>query len=112
MYAISDGVAVKVGKSAAHPMTRLRELQVGNPNVLELLAYSVTTTEAAAHRRLAGSRIRGEWFALTPAVRRWVMGLDWLAPMPFSPGSGPAAGGSQCRTPTKKATYGWPGEVG
>jgi hypothetical protein len=94
VYAVSDGAAVKVGRSSTHPALRLRELQVGNPNILELLGYSVSTTEAEAHRRLAGSRIRGEWFRLSDKrVKRWIIGLDWLSPIGFSPGRGPAAGG-------------------
>jgi hypothetical protein len=39
--------------------------------------------EAEAHRRLAGSRIRGEWFRLDdPVVRRFLATLDWLNPTP------------------------------
>jgi hypothetical protein len=63
-YAISDGTAVKIGRSAAHPICRLAALQVGNPRELRLVAWSVSVTEGEAHRRLHRWRLRGEWFRI------------------------------------------------
>jgi hypothetical protein len=80
-YAITDGSAVKIGKSASHPILRLRELQVGNPRPLRLVGYSVSTSEAEAHRRLRDALLRGEWYrAGHPAVRRFLARLDWVNP--------------------------------
>jgi hypothetical protein len=77
-YAIWDGEAVKVGKvTNKHPSQRLADLQTGSSQPLRLLAYTATTTEAAAHRKLYKAHLRGEWFR-TEAVLDLVRDWDWL----------------------------------
>ena len=77
VYAIWDGTAVKVGKSDMHPEERLRDLQVGNPRKLRLLAFTGHIDECRAHNLLWRHRLRGEWFA-TEAVLELVRDFDWL----------------------------------
>lgn len=70
---------VKIGCSA-NIESRWRELQVGNPFELTLLAYVPTSTdrleavERTCHQRFKHLRVRGEWFRwtdeLAEAVRR------------------------------------------
>lgn len=63
------GGPVKLG-IAAYPEYRLVELQVGNHLELKLL-HAVTggrELERALHKELVGSRLRGEWFNVTPEV--------------------------------------------
>ncbi len=58
---------IKLGR-AIDPAKRLRELQVGSPVQLRLLASAPETlrrTESALHRTFASSRSHGEWFRLT-----------------------------------------------
>ena len=58
----------KIGITKGAPVRRLAELQVGNHEEISVVdAISVTAEaareiEAAAHKLLAGHRIRGEWF--------------------------------------------------
>jgi hypothetical protein len=77
-YAIADKTALKIGKSAGHPITRLRELQVANPRRLQLVGWSVTVTEAQAHRALRKAHIRGEWYALDALSLGYIARFDWL----------------------------------
>jgi hypothetical protein len=69
VYAICDGEFVKVGTSRVHSRTRMRELQVGNPRPLVLLAYDARLTEREAHRKPHRFRVRGEWFRPAPKVK-------------------------------------------
>lgn len=79
LYAISDGSAVKLGKSAAHPSTRLAALQTGNPRRLKLIGLKKVnnrhTAEAAMHAKYIKNNILGEWFELNS----W-MAMDFDAP--------------------------------
>jgi hypothetical protein len=65
VYAIWDGVAVKIGKTLWDPMQRLRDLQTGSSATLALVAFTSSCTERQVHRRLHRWRLRGEWFRLT-----------------------------------------------
>jgi hypothetical protein len=77
VYAISDGLAVKVGGTEGHPAERLRDLQTGSSRELMLLAYTATLTEREAHKKLWRYRVRNEWFE-TAAVLEMVKDFDWL----------------------------------
>jgi hypothetical protein len=62
------------------PQLRLAALSTGNGRHLVLLAYTVTTTEAQAHRRLRRWRVRGEWYrALVPEVLSEIESWTWLS---------------------------------
>ena len=78
VYALTDGAAIKVGKSQWHPHDRLKTLATGNPRPLVLLAYTLTISESSAHRLFAPHHLYGEWFvpgkSLLEAISRW----DWV----------------------------------
>lgn len=68
VYAIreSESGRVKVGISR-NPETRLKQLQTGNSQHLELVAYRKAENryqdEAATHQLLGDCHVRGEWFS-------------------------------------------------
>jgi len=57
---------VKIGQSV-NPAARLRDLQIGSPDVLKLLA-AVDGSEKEFHKMFAKQRVRGEWFSLDDAM--------------------------------------------
>lgn len=70
----NDTLAIKVGFSN-NPEQRLKELQIGNPRTLYLLAAIPGTQaqERSLHRFLNDfSTSSNEWFAMTPEVRNMV----------------------------------------
>ena len=69
LYAVVDGDAVKIG-IADKPISRWKNLQVGNPRDLILFAAlpATDTLERFLHSQIAEHRIRGEWFSLHPTV--------------------------------------------
>lgn len=79
LYCISDGSLCKFGYSR-DPNSRLKHLQTGNSNQLELV-HSVSvrgdlcakTLERTLHREYAYRRVRGEWFRCSVSE-----GRDWL----------------------------------
>lgn len=74
VYLISDGTAYKIGQSAAHPQTRLKSLQTGNPRLLVLLGHHRVADRHAEESKLHTKHIKhnilGEWFHPAPAIRR------------------------------------------
>lgn len=72
LYCISDGELCKFGFSA-EPLKRLRALQTGSSNVLELVhtiavdVDSVRLLERTLHKEFANLRVRGEWFRCSAA---------------------------------------------
>jgi hypothetical protein len=80
-YALSDGTAIKIGKSAGHPRERLQVLQTGSSRELRLLACTAgsgSNSEARVHDRLARYRLRGESFELCLEVLAALSDWDWL----------------------------------
>jgi len=67
IYAISDGESVKFGISQ-NPLSRMKELQTGNPATLRLIAscgkvsLAEPVAEALIHAVCRRSWLRGEWF--------------------------------------------------
>lgn len=61
-----DLQVVKIGYTRHHPTARMRDLQVGSPVPLELLAYidGSIALERAFHDCFAELRWQGEWFLL------------------------------------------------
>lgn len=55
---------IKIGFSESHPQKRLRALQTGSADTLELIAFIAgdMTKERELHRRFEHQRVRGEWF--------------------------------------------------
>jgi hypothetical protein len=83
-YFITDGTGqVKIGR-AANTLTRLRQLQTGNPRQLRValalpLGYeflgnmkSGEWDEAALHRRFSRERVRGEWFRFSDDIKQFI----------------------------------------
>lgn len=66
VYCISDGTAVKIGKTINHPSNRVASLQTGNPRKLELLATieanDVAAAEVEMHAKFGHLSVLGEWF--------------------------------------------------
>lgn len=77
-YAVYDGEAIKIGKSRGHPKRRMDALQTGNPRCLHLLAYSAVLSEATVHAALSRWRLRGEWFAPSNEVLRYIGAWCWV----------------------------------
>ncbi len=78
VYVIKAGDRCKVGK-ARNPSQRLSELQTGCPIKLELVASIQCRSDAhalhvekLAHRVLRIDRRRGEWFAYSSQMQRFV----------------------------------------
>lgn len=65
-----DGGPIKIGVTA-DLATRLRDLQIGSPQLLRLIASvpGDQRLETALHRHLSTHRLHGEWFADVPVVR-------------------------------------------
>jgi hypothetical protein len=61
VYFISDGTAIKIGKSD-NPNKRMNSLQIGNPRELSLLGTTPLITEEEVHILFKDLKIRGEWF--------------------------------------------------
>lgn len=61
---------VKIGFTAGEPAKRLKELQTGCAQRLELLAAVEGTVadEAECHRKFAHLRQQGEWFRFAPEL--------------------------------------------
>jgi len=75
LYLITDGMATKIGVSS-DPEGRLKAMQTGNANTLELLWFSGALplcVEKAAHDLVTSKRITSEWFRLTAADRRQII---------------------------------------
>lgn len=74
LYVISHATdptyPVKIGYSGASLYFRLKNLQVGNPHPLAIIASCKAgfQAEKALHARLAAHKLIGEWFARTPEV--------------------------------------------
>lgn len=61
------------GSTEFEAISRIRELQTGNPfhlKIIRIVPNGTLKDEAEAHRNLSHLRIRGEWFDYTDAVNR------------------------------------------
>lgn len=77
VYFIGNGTHIKIGV-ASDPRARLRAIQCGCPETLELLLCieGAFDTEREIHRRLADDHIRGEWFKDGPQIRALMADLS------------------------------------
>lgn len=73
VYFIGSDEAVKIGYSA-NPRWRLNTLQVGCPHQLKLLLAipGTPTDERALQKKFSEARQRGEWFDLTPDIKKFL----------------------------------------
>lgn len=87
VYAIGCGEHIKIGLTTSTPQHRLKQLQTGQPEVLELLCAWRTgdppALEAAMHHELRDRHYRGEWFSISlgearEAYRRVSGRSSWL----------------------------------
>lgn len=80
------GGAVKIGyTSHGSPANRLRDLQIGNPNQLCILASIEEVErayEARIHYECAAQYIRGEWFRNEGRVAEYIAAGRLLSPPP------------------------------
>lgn len=69
--------AVKIGVSS-DPKYRLTNMQVGSPVSLTILAVvpGGHALERKLHQQLAASRIRGEWFRVSPGLLEYITSLN------------------------------------
>ena len=70
VYLASNGRGcVKIGKTDSCLLTRIRSLQLANPDELRVVAFiptpNASEVEALLHQKHKAVRIRGEWFALS-----------------------------------------------
>jgi len=75
VYFISDGNAVKIGTSD-DPIRRLRDLQTGNPRLLDLLGISRLQTESEFHEIFKDYHLRGEWYELNKKILDYCENLE------------------------------------
>lgn len=78
VYFIADTGAVKIGL-ALDPLSRLEDLQVGNPRRLRIVSWfpGGQASEQFLHLEFFEYRIRGEWFDLgAPGLRELA---EWFA---------------------------------
>lgn len=70
------GGPIKIG-SARRVESRLRDLQIGSPTRLRVLAQVKTARglEVMLHRHFAARRLHGEWFAPCEELLRYIEGL-------------------------------------
>lgn len=73
-----DGGPVKIGRTGNRPQQRVEMLQSGYPfgrlRVVGLI-LGVHATEKELHARFSASRMRGEWFSLTPDLLQFLTKL-------------------------------------
>lgn len=77
------GDTIKIGWSR-DPMTRLQQLQVGNPAPLKFLGCVAATRmiEPAIHQLFAGSCVSGEWFTDPEgSIRGWLNEMTFGRPI-------------------------------
>ena len=73
----SDG-PIKIGQTDNAVTDRLRTLQTGNHNELQLMACSRLLSERRLHQIFAHLRIRGEWFKAEPELLSAVLAASAL----------------------------------
>ena len=73
VYFIRSGNFIKIGY-ADDPHRRLKQLQTGNPQRLELIGHidGDMSTEAHIHGLFSDFRVKGEWFELTTDIMAYV----------------------------------------
>lgn len=73
-----DGETIKIGYSIK-PSSRIRQIQSGNPERLEVLHVFTggKSVEGHLHARFGPSRRHGEWFGNAPEIRRFARHLEY-----------------------------------
>ncbi len=71
---VGDLSCVKIGVTAGIPYARLKTLQTGCPDELEIHAviHGTPQDESALHVKFASARIRSEWFRFTGEIKAWL----------------------------------------
>ncbi len=75
----SPSYPVKIGYSSTSAEARMINIQIGNPNLLNVIATQPGSIadEARLHTRFAHLRIRGEWFARSQEMMDYIGALPW-----------------------------------
>lgn len=73
IYFARCGDCIKIGYSGSSKL-RLRDLQVGNPEPLELIGWmrGPQAVERSLHCKFDRLRVRGEWFQAKPLLLRFI----------------------------------------
>jgi hypothetical protein len=73
IYFAKSGRYVKIGISK-NPQNRMKELQIGNPNKIELLHFfkGETFSEKFLHKRFRKYHCRGEWFKFSKEIELYL----------------------------------------
>ena len=70
----------KIGMTTKSPESRVKELQIGNPNILRIsgskLVHDCLVSEFFLHRKLAEFHHLGEWFRGQEEILRSMIGFD------------------------------------
>ncbi|MDA9993289.1 GIY-YIG nuclease family protein [bacterium] len=80
IYCISDGKDLCKFGFSNNPEKRLKTLQTGNPNNLQLIdtilveEKEVRNLEKTLHKEYAHKRVKGEWFNATPEDGKVMLG--------------------------------------
>lgn len=79
VYILKSGDHYKIG-NAIDPVRRLKSLQAAWPEPMEIVhkieSDRYKYIERDLHRRFAGKRVRGEWFALSDEDLAYIRGLN------------------------------------
>jgi hypothetical protein len=67
-----EGGLIKIGYTSKHPEIRLRDLQIGSPQELTILATIPGNVETSLHRLFANWRQHGEWFQACPELVSYI----------------------------------------
>lgn len=72
-YLMFDGQYIKIGQSSdlAGAFDRLKSCQTGNPRELSIIGVT-SLPEKELHERFANDHIRGEWFAVSHDLLRFI----------------------------------------
>jgi hypothetical protein len=91
----ADRGPIKIGVSGA-PEARLRDLQIGNPEILHILVMfpGGEDDEQALHKFFAAEHLRGEWFRRTPRIRKFIDMVTCKVGLVMAM--------AECRTPKEK----------
>jgi hypothetical protein len=76
---------VKIGRSSSNVWARLEALQIGCPCDLHIECAVNAGVESQCHRAFEDERVRGEWFDVSPRLRRFMDLIRLATPQPFKP---------------------------
>ena len=78
-YVVQSGSSdyYKIGKTTRAVESRVKELQVGNPETLKIKKILHGDLEGYYHTKFANKRVNGEWFKLSKSDLKRIKQLDY-----------------------------------